>query len=193
MKTTQKILMTLIVLFSMQISLASDIKISTNGKESVVIEVQNKSKNEKIKIFDKAGNLLLLDNINKEHYLKTFAMGNLPYGEYHVIYENDSKINMAIILKSEEGMLLTSDFSRVSFKPMINQKGDFLSIGFTNLNYNDVEISIIDNDGNELIEITDLTELMIKKTFNTKNLPADEYVIKLKSGSQTFTNRIEID
>ncbi len=175
-----------------QITLASDVKISTNGKESVVIEVQNNSKNEKIKIFDKNGNLLFFENITKEHYLKTFAMNNLPNGEYHVIYENDSKINLAIVLKNNEGMLLTSDFSKVSFKPMVNQKGDYLSIGFTNPKFNNVEINISDNDGNEIIEIADLNDLIIKKTFNTKRLPKGIYVVNLRSGDETFTNTIEV-
>jgi hypothetical protein len=176
----------------MQIVLASDVKISTNSNESVVIEIQNKSTNEKIKIFDNNGTLLFFDHIKKEHYLKVFAMDKLPYGEYHVIYEDDTKISLAIVVKSKDGMLLTSDFSYVKFKPMINQKNDYLNIGFTNSEYNDVDISISDDQGNELIEITNLKGLIIKKTFNTKNLPAGEYVIKLKSGNQTFTNRIVI-
>jgi hypothetical protein len=175
-----------------QIILASDVKISTKGKESVVIEVQNNSKNEKIKIFDKNGNLLFFENINKDHYLKTFTMNNLPNGEYHVIYENESKINLAIVLKNEDGMLITSDFSKISFKPMINQKGDYLSIGYTNPKFNNVEIKIIDDFGNELVEINDLNDLLIKKTFNTKNLPGGHYIIKLRSGDETFTNTIEI-
>ena len=192
MKTTQKLLTTLLVFFTIQITLASDVKISTKDNQSLVIEVLNNSKNEKIKIFDKEGNLLFFENIKKEHYLKTFTMNNLPNGEYHVLYENDSKINLAIVLKNNEGMLLVSDFSKISFKPMISQKGDYLSIGYTNPKFNNVEISINDEDGDELVEVSDLNDLIIKKTFNIKRLPKGNYTIKLRSGDKTFTNSIEI-
>lgn len=192
MKTMKNLIAILLLSIGLQQVSASNLKIRTVGNESVVIEVQRTSTDESIKIFDKIGNLLFFEDIDKENYLKTFKMNDLPLGEYHVIYENKSKKELAIIVKNEEGMLITSDFSQISFKPMLNQKENFLSIGFTNPNYEKVSITISDSFGNELVEIKGIKDLIIRKTFNTYKLPKGDYFIELECGSESYSKSITI-
>lgn len=192
MKTMKNLIAILLLSIGLQQVSASNLKIRTVGNESVVIEVQKASTDESIKIFDKTGNLLFFEDIDKENYLKTFKMSDLPLGEYHLIYENKSKKELAIIVKNEEGMLITSDFSQISFKPMLNQKENFLSIGFTNPNYEKVSITISDSFGNELVEIKGIKDLIVRKTFNTDKLPKGDYFIELQCGSESYSKLVTI-
>lgn len=192
MKTLKNVLAAVLVVFTIQITSANDVKIRTNGNESVVIEINNETQNEKIKIYDHKGKMLFFENISRTNYLKTFAMNTLPSGQYYVEYENDNKVKIAIIQKTTEGQLITSDFSKISFKPMFHQKGDYLSVGFTNIKYENVDIAISDDNGFELVKIKGLNELLISKTFNTRKLPKGEYVVNVSCGNKSYSKIIDI-
>jgi hypothetical protein len=192
MKTMKNVMTVILVALGIQMVSASDIKIRTNGNKAILIEVTNGSVNENIKIFDAKGNLLFFENITKENYLKTFMMNNLPSGQYFIEYENDNKVNRALVEKNNDGELITSNFLKTSFKPMVQQNGDYLSIGFTNPSYNNVKISIEDLEGFEVVEVENLSSLVIRKNFNTKRLPQGQYIINVVSGKESFTKTIEI-
>jgi hypothetical protein len=192
MKTMKNLLTAFLVVFTAQIISANDVKIKTIGNESVIIEITNHSDNEKIKIFDKEGTLLFFESINKDNYLKTFVMTSLPSGKYFIEYENNNKVTTAMVTKTSDGTLIVTDFSKISFKPMFKQNGDFLSIGLTNPTYKNVNISISDIDGYEFVEIKGLTDLMIRKTFNTRRLSKGEYKVTVSFGNESYTKMISI-
>ncbi|WP_148096292.1 T9SS type A sorting domain-containing protein [Flavobacteriaceae bacterium 14752] len=180
------------ILLSVQVFAISDIQIRSNGTSEVIIEAQKTSGQEIIRIFDEEGTVLFFERINGDSYQKTFTLSTLPNGKYFVEYENDSKINTAVIVKKENNTLVTSNFNQVSFKPMINQEGDYLSVGLTNPQLKNVIMNITDSNGFELTEIKNLNELFVKKTFNTKRLPKGEYTVQVKCGKKSFTKLISI-
>ncbi len=192
MKTLKNVMIAVVLMFGVQALTASNVKIKTNGNTSVVIEVTKNSVDENIKIFDNEGHVLFYETIKNESYLKVFKMDNLPSGKYFVQYENESKVNTAVVEKTIDGELITSDILKISFKPIVKQNGNVLSVGFTNPKLNAVEISIQDLDGYEVVELDNLNELLIRKNFNTKKLPQGEYTINVRSGKDSFTQIIDI-
>lgn len=192
MKTMKQIITAVAILLSVQAFAISDIEIRTNGNSEIIIEAQKTTGEERIRIFDEEGTLLFFEVINERKYLKTFALSTLPNGKYFVEYENESKINTAVIVKKENNTVVTSAFNQVSFKPMINQDGDFLSVGMTNPQLNKVSISITDSKAYELVEIKNMNDLFVKKTFDTKSLPKGDYTVQVKCGSKSFTKLITI-
>lgn len=192
MKTMKNLLSVILFVFTLQVISANDVKIRTNGNESVIIEITNETQNEKIKIYDNNGKVLFFESISGENYLKTFAMNNLPSGQYYIEYENDNKVKVAIVNKTKDGQLITSDFSKITFKPMFSQKGDYLSVGMTNVKHESVDITVNDQSGFELVKIKDLNGLLISKTFNTKKLPKGEYIVNVACGNKSYTKVVDI-
>ncbi|QTY27522.1 T9SS type A sorting domain-containing protein [Flavobacterium sp. CS20] len=180
------------ILLSVQVFAISDIQIRTNGNSEVIIEANKTTGEESIRIFDEKGTMLFFEKINKDKYVRTFKLSTLPNGKYFVEYENDSKINTAVILKKGDDIIVTSNFNQVSFKPMINQNGDYLSVGLTNPQLKNVSMSITDEKGFELTEIKTKNEMFVKKTFNTARLPKGDYSVQVKCGKESFTKLISI-
>lgn len=192
MKTMKHIITVIAILFSVQLFAASDIDIRTNGNAEIIIEANNITGEERIRIFDENGTLLFFEAIHEHDYLKTFTLSTLPVGKYFVEYENDNRINTAVVVKEKNNTLVTSNFNRVSFKPMINQKGNFLNVGMTNPKLKEVSISIIDPKGYELTEVENLNTLFVNKTFDTKRLPKGDYSVQVNCGTHSFTKLISI-
>lgn len=192
MKTMKQIITAIAVLLSAQVFATSDIQIRTNGTDKIIIEATDITGEERIKIFDEKGKLFFSEKIEKNTYVKTFKLNNLPDGKYFVEYENDSKINTAVIVKEANKTSITSDFNQISFKPMINQKGDFLNVAITNPEFDSVNISVIDSNGHKLTEIKNLNTLIVKKTFNTRKLPKGNYSIQVNCGTHSYTKMISI-
>lgn len=192
MKKMKQFITIIAILLSVQVFATSDIEIRTNGNSEVIIEANKNAGDESIKIFDEERTLLFFEKINEDKYLKTFKLSTLPVGKYFVEYENENKVSIAVILKTENSTILTSGFSQISFKPMIKQDGDFLSVGLTNPQLKNVSITISDVQGFELTEVKNLKELFVKKTYNTNNLPEGEYTIRVKCGKDSFTKLINI-
>ncbi len=192
MKTMKRMITVISILMSIQVFALSDIQIRANGNTEVIIEAEKNTGDESIKIFDEERNLLFFEKINQDKYLKTFALSTLPAGKYFVQYENQNKISIAVIVKNDNSNLLTSNFSQISFKPMIKQNGDFLSVGLTNPQLKEVSIVIYDMSGFELTEIKNLNGISVKKTFNTNKLPSGEYRVKVECGDESFSKLVEI-
>lgn len=193
MKTIKNVITVCVILFGIQTLTASNVKIRTNGNTSVVIEATKNTEDENIKIFDNHGHVLFYETIKNERYLKVFSMENLPSGKYFIEFENENKINTAVVQKTIDGQLITSDVLKISFKPIVKQNGDVLSVGFTNPNLESVEISIRDLDGYEVVELDNLNEFFVRKSFNTKKLPKGEYTINVRSGKESYTQIIDVE
>lgn len=192
MKTMKQFITVIAILLGLQVFAASEIQIRTNGNTEVIIESDEISNNQQIRIFDEEGTLLFFEKISEDKYLKTFSLSTLPNGRYFVEYENDEKTNTAVIIKSENNILTTSDFNKISFKPIVKQDGDFLNVGITNPKFEDVDMIFTDTTGYELLEINNLKGLFVKKTFNTKKLPAGDYSLQIKCGDKSFTKMVSI-
>lgn len=192
MKTMKRFITVIAVLLTVGAYAASDIHIRTNGNTEVIIQADNNTGDESIRIFDEKGTLLFFERINKDQYLKTFTLATLPNGKYFVEYENESKINTAIIVKSEDETLVTSNFKQVSFKPLFKQEGNYVSVGITNPHLKDVSISIEDSKGFELTEIKNLKDVFVRKTFDTQRLPKGDYTVLVKCGDKSHSKLISI-
>lgn len=192
MKTMKQLITIITILIGLQVYAASDVQIRTNGNSEVIIESDEISANQQIRIYDKEGTLLFFEKISKAKYSKTFSLSTLPNGRYFVEFENDNKINTAVVVKSENNILTTSNFNKISFKPIVKQDGDFLNVGITNPQFENVEMTFKDSTGYELVEINNLKGLFVKKTFNTKNLPNGDYSLQINCGDQSFTKTVSI-
>jgi len=187
MKKTAAALLMLVTLnvFSADISIKAD-------NNDIIIRVNTMTENENIKIYNEKGEVLFSERINSKNYLKVFALDEVSKGQYFVEYENGSEINTAIVEKDANGIVVTSNFKKITFKPIIKQDGNYTSVGFTNPNRLNVNITITDENGFELVDIQNMNGLFIKKTFDTIRLPKGEYTVMVKTTQNTFAKNISI-
>jgi hypothetical protein len=191
MKTMKKTIFALLMLVTLSV-FANDISIEANNNNGVVIKVNNVVENKNIKIYDENGTILFSEMISTTDYLKVFNLNAFSKGQYFIEYENDNKITTAIVEKSDNGIEVISNFNEITFKPIVNQNGNYVNIGFTNPKRQDVDIIVYDIDDFELVKVEDLNDLFVKKTFNTIKLPEGDYTIKVKSGENTFSKVITV-
>lgn len=190
MKTMKKTAAALLMLVTLNV-FSADISIKADNND-VIIRVNSISENENIKIYNEKGEVLFSEQISSKNYLKVFALDKVSKGQYFVEYENDNEINTAIVEKHDNGIVVTSNFKEITFKPIIKQNDNYTSVGFTNPNKLNVDITITDENGFELVDIQNLNDLFIKKTFDTVRLPKGEYTVMVKSNKNTFAKNITI-
>lgn len=186
----KKVMIAFFMVLTMNV-FSADISIKTNNSNDIVIRVNTVNENENIKIYDENGDVLFFEQIDRRNYLKIFNLKTLPKGLYFVEYENDNEISTAIVEKQKD-VVVSTDFNEITFKPIISQKGDFTSVGFTNPKREKVDIIIKDNNGFELVDIQNMNDLFIKKTFDTGRLPKGDYTVKVKTNSNSFIKNITI-
>lgn len=192
MKTTKQFITLVAILFSVQVFATSDIQIRTNGNEEVIIEAVKTSGEERIRIFDERGTLLFHDFINEDNYSKTFTLATLPQGKYFVEYENENKINTAVIVKNSDNSISTSNFNKINFKPIIKQENGYWNVGLTNPLLQKVNITVKDVAGYELVEVKNLKGLFVKKTFNINKLPEGDYIVEISCGDKSYKRTLSI-
>jgi len=190
MKTMKKTAAALLMLVTLNV-FSADISIKADNND-VIIRVNTMTENENIKIYNEKGEVLFSERINSKNYLKVFALDEVSKGQYFVEYENGNEINTAIVEKDANGIVVTSNFKKITFKPIIKQDGNYTSVGFTNPNRLNVNITIIDENGFELVDIQNLNDLFIKKTFDTIRLPKGDYTVMVKTSKNTFAKNISI-
>ena len=77
MKTMKQLITVIAILISVQVFAASDLQIRTNENSEVIIESNEISDNQQIRIFDENGTLLFFEEISKDKYLKTFSLSSV--------------------------------------------------------------------------------------------------------------------
>jgi hypothetical protein len=191
MKTMKKISIALFMLMTLQV-FSADISIKTKDDNAVEIRVKTISENENIKIYDEKGDILFFEKIDSRNYLKVFTLNTLSNGQYYVEYENDSEISTAIVNKQDNGIVVTSNFKEITFKPIIKQDKNYINLGFTNPKRENIDIIINDVYGFKFVDIQNLNELFIKKTFDTGRLPEGDYTIQVKTSTNKFSKTITV-
>lgn len=78
------------------------------------------------------------------------------------------------------------------FDPIIKQKDDYVRLGLTNPEKENVDIIVKDVFGYELLNIQNQDDYFIKKTFDVSQLPQGDYTIEVIANDITFTKVITI-
>jgi len=101
--------------------------------------------------------------------------------------------DLSIDNKDVNGITINNAIDDKVFEPIIEQNDEYINFGLTNPTKENIDIIITDAYGYELVNIQNLNDLFVEKTFDTSELPNGNYTIKVKTGENTFTRTITVN
>ena len=200
MKTNKTILMmkssitVLILLISMSIQAADNVKVIKNNNTSIVIEATETMKGDEIIIRNQKGNVLYSEQLGaNKTYEKIFQFSLFDNGVYIVSFENNFKVEYYNVIKDDNGIqLLNINNGHLSFKPIVKRDHDLAHVFLTNKSLENVELRIVDQSGEELTTTRFNDELIIKRSYDLSRLPSGKYSLIIEIGNQTFTKALNL-
>ena len=100
--------------------------------------------------------------------------------------------DLSIDNKDVNGITINNAIDDKVFEPIIKQNDEYINFGLTNPTKENIDIIITDGFGYELVNIQNLDDLFVKKTFDTSELPSGDYTITVKTSKNTFTRTITV-
>ena len=188
------LLTVLILLVSMSIQAAENVKVVKNNNSSIVIEATDIMKGDEVIIRNQKGNVLYREQLDaNETYKKIFQFSLFDNGVYIVSFENNFKVEYYnVIKKDNEIQLLNINNGNFNFKPVIKRDQNLAHVFLTNQGLKNVELRIIDQSGEELSSKRFNDELIIKRSYDLSSLPSGKYSLIIEAGNQTFTRVLNV-
>ena len=86
--------------------------------------------------------------------------------------------------------LMTID-KKEKFLPMVSMNKGKLDVNVLLGNYNNITVTILDNEGREVTKDKNYVVLNLHKRYNLSELPNGIYVIEVMAGDETFYQTVE--
>lgn len=172
---------------------ANDEKLSLITKKeskSLVFELESKSQETDIKLFDDANHIIYSENIYGVSYAKKFDLTKLENGFYYFTTEDSlKKITYTISVEGSDVKILKR---KESTKPVFKKENGMVYLNFLNLDKKEVEIEVLDSANRLVFSEKYENELIIEKAFNFKKAFEDSYTIVVKDNDNTYFEDIVV-
>ena len=156
-----------------------------------VLKYKNVKEGFKIAIKDNYGVVLYKETIqNKGNYIKGFDLTSLPEGVYNFELEKDFEIQIRPFKVSNNKIEYLNSDNYTIFKPVITKKNGYVYISQLALE-NDVKIEIL-NSGSLIYSEVVENQMEIRKIFDFKDAPANDYVVIVKTKDRRFKNTVRL-
>ena len=167
-----------------------DVKIVT-AKEQQKINVffnQFKAEEVTIKVKDLNGYVLFTERVKGTlKYAKTYDLTNLPSGKYQLVLSDNIKEYIQIISIANSGVVtVESTAANVVYNPTVLVKDKHLDLNILLAIEDDIKVSILNEDGEELFTETNADTFKIEKRYNLQDLESGDYTLKLKTKYKTI-------
>ena len=184
----------MILLVSMSIQAAENVKVAKNNNSSIVIEATDIMKGDEVIIRNQIGNVLYREQLDaNETYKKIFQFSLFDNGVYIVSFENNFKVEYYDVIKNDNGIQLVNvNNNHFSFKPVIKRDHNLAHVFLTNQNLKNVELRIVDRSGEELSSTRFNDDLIIKRSYDLSRLPSGNYSLIIEVGNETFTRVLNV-
>ena len=188
------ILTVLILLVSMSIQAAENVKVAKNNNSSIIIEATDIMKGDEVIIRNQKGNVLYREQLDaNKTYKKIFQFSLFDNGVYIISFENNFKVEYYNVIKNDNGIKLVDvDYDKFSFKPVVKRDQNLAHVFLTNESLKNVELRIVDQSGEELTSTRFNDELIIKRSYDLSRLPKGKYSLIIEVGKQSFTRVLNV-
>ncbi len=163
---------------------------SRSNAKSLVLELDSKSPETSVRLYDAEDNIIFSDYITNAIYAKKFDLKNLTEGSYvfrvenalsAYIYTIDVKKGSVDIVKRKENS-----------KPVFRKKDSVVYLNLLNLDKKDVKIQVTDSSNRMVFEEVVTDEMIVQKVFNFKTANPDGYTISVKDGNDVYYEAIVV-
>lgn len=194
MKNYLKITAVIGLIFTTTTTMANEPTIDLeNGKDgkSILLKLDSQSADSNIRLTDSEGNILFNENSSGKNFSKKLNLDKLEDGNYSLKVE--SELNTLVFNVTIDDANLSVEKSReINNKPLAFQKDKKVYLNYLNKGLAPLEISIRDKNDNTVYEETREGDLLVKGIYNLNRAPKGEYMLKVKSGNETFFENIVI-
>jgi len=180
-----------ILAFKALASEAPKLEVVPNSKTKAIIALDNsESKTFKLSIEDKNGDVLFFQEsiIEGNHYSKIFDFKNLSKGIYTITAKNSYGEEKQDIRVNNGNFEVLG--KKEVHAPYVELKGNTLKLSYLNHSLSNVEMQIVDQNGNLFSKILG-KDFSIQAGFNLSNLTTGELAINIISGNKTYSYYFE--
>ena len=193
MKNTIKtLMMTLLVMFVINVHAADGVDLKINDQQSLVVEVKKVETGSVLSLINSTGDVLYKDRfLNEKNFSKTIDFKNLPDGKYLLIMDKEFIRSTSVITKNNELVSIDSEAYSTVFKPCFRKENDLVKFYLVNPSENYIEVEIFDKHGESVGNLKS-RDSVLKTTFDFSDVNPGDYTFRINTKSARFTETITI-
>ena len=168
------------------------VKIST-AEKSIIVDLGSVKKEAiTIVIEDADKNILVKETVKENpHFVKSYNMSQLGTGRYTLtVTKKTVRTVQTFEITAKKLALMTID-KKEKFLPVVSMNKGKLDVNVLLGNYNNITVTIMDNEGREVTKDKNYVVLNLHKRYNLDDLPSGIYVIEVVAGDETFYQTVE--
>ncbi|MBL7815386.1 MAG: T9SS type A sorting domain-containing protein [Saprospiraceae bacterium] len=165
----------------------TSVKISAAQKGIVVNLGSVQKETVTIVIKDADDNVLINETVKEtQNFVKRYNMSQMPNGSYTLTVTKKTIRTVQPFEVTKDGLTMTELEKKEKFIPVVNFKENKLDVNVLLGNYNNITVTITDNEGRKVKQDKHYVVLDLHKRYNLSDLPNGVYIIEVMAGDETF-------
>lgn len=163
------------------------VKISA-AEKSIIVNLGSVQKEViSIVIADSDNNILVSEMVkNKSNFVKRYNMSKLESGKYTLTVTKKTVRTVQPFEITTRSLVISTLDKREKFLPVVSFNKGKLDVNVLLGNYNNITVTIFDNEGHEVTKDKNYVVLDLHRRYNLSDLPNGIYVIEVMAGDETF-------
>ena len=168
------------------------VKISA-AEKSIIVDLGSVKKEViTIVIADADKNILVSETVkNRSNFVKRYNMSQLERGKYTLTVTKKTVRTVQTFEITAKNLVIATIDKKEKFLPVVSMNKGKLDVNVLLGNYNNITVTILDNEGREVTKDKNYVVLNLHKRYNLDELPNGIYVIEVIAGDETFYQTVE--
>lgn len=163
-----------------------DVNLMIKENQTLVVNLDDVEEGDLLFFTNKDGEILFKDSLLlKDSYSTSLDLGIIPRGIYYLHLEKENHIEVSVIEKTEEGIVIKGDLKKIVFKPQFKEKGKLITVFLTNPEKSATHLEIRDAKGT-LVGSARNSRYNFSRIVDFSGVPAGDYIILVRNGNRTF-------
>lgn len=195
MKNLMKISLIIVVFFTAFGASANekDFSLKVKSEKGKTVSFSIEAKNVSLSIYGKDSETLFGEKLNVDGIVnRTYDLNAFPEGNYILEVESSAKLAQYTINISGNTASISEVAIAEVFKPAFTNENGIISLNMTNSDKVAVEVSVLDENNNELYTEVFTDKTAISKRFDTNQTLASKLTFVVKYKNQMFTETVAV-
>lgn len=168
------------------------VKISA-AEKSIIVDLGSVRKEViTIVIADADKNILVSETVkDKPNFVKRYNMSQLERGRYTLTVTKKTVRTVQTFEITAKNLTIMTIDKKEKFLPVVSMNKGKLDVNVLLGNYNNITVTILDNEGREITKDKNYVVLNLHKRYNLDELPNGVYVIEVVASDETFYQTVE--
>ena len=147
-----------------------------------------------INIYDQVGSIVWSENLEVSDLKgKVFDLKNIPTGDYEIVVSIENKELVQPFSIGFNSISLDATAKKAYFTPSFKVADNKVDLTFLSSKIGNVEVSIIDTNGDVVFEEAHKNILQLQKRYQLSNLNDGAYTMVVKTPQKAYYQRINLD